>query len=151
MPAPTTQTSTSAGSGPAGSRPGASQIGSCWTWVDTGGSPRRGGAWGTARGGASGVPTGLGVVGRARAGYTPQSGRRAPMADEVAASELIRRCRAGEGRAREQLFDRYHAYLQALARAQLGRHLRTKCDPSDVVQQTLLEAHRDFAAFQGSH
>jgi RNA polymerase sigma-70 factor (ECF subfamily) len=67
------------------------------------------------------------------------------------ASELIRRCRAGEAAARGQLFDRYQAYLQALARAQLGRHLRTKCDPSDVVQQTLLEAHRDFAAFQGTH
>jgi RNA polymerase sigma-70 factor (ECF subfamily) len=67
------------------------------------------------------------------------------------ASELIRRCRAGEEAARGQLFDRYQAYLQALARAQLGRHLRTKCAPSDVVQQTLLEAHRDFAAFQGTH
>jgi RNA polymerase sigma-70 factor (ECF subfamily) len=70
---------------------------------------------------------------------------------DVPPSELIRRCRAGEGPAREQLFHRYHGYLQALARAQLGRHLRAKCDPSDVVQQTLLEAHRDFAAFQGSH
>jgi RNA polymerase sigma-70 factor (ECF subfamily) len=72
------------------------------------------------------------------------------MPDETAPSELIRRCRAGEGPAREQLFDRYQAYLQMLARAQLGRHLRGKCDPSDVVQQTLLEAHRDFAAFQGT-
>src|SRR5207237_4859310 len=34
---------------------------------------------------------------------------------------------------------------------QLGRHLRTKCAPSDLVQQTLLEAHRDFEAFQGQH
>jgi RNA polymerase sigma-70 factor (ECF subfamily) len=73
------------------------------------------------------------------------------MSAEVAPSELIRRCRAGDAPAREQLFDRYQAYLQMLARAQLGRHLRTKCDPSDVVQQTLLEAHRDFAAFQGNH
>ena len=73
------------------------------------------------------------------------------MPADVPPSELIRRCRAGEGPAREQLFRRYHAYLRALARAQLGRHLRAKCDPSDVVQQTLLEAHRDFGAFQGSH
>src|SRR5438105_9353012 len=68
---------------------------------------------------------------------------------DVPASELIRRCRAGEQEARDQLFKRYHAYLQVLARAQLGRHLRGKCDSCDVVQMTLLEAHRDFAAFQG--
>jgi RNA polymerase sigma-70 factor (ECF subfamily) len=71
------------------------------------------------------------------------------MSADVAASDLIRRCRAGEGPAREALFDRYHHYLRVLAGAQLGRHLRAKCDPSDLVQQTLLEAHRDFATFQG--
>jgi RNA polymerase sigma-70 factor (ECF subfamily) len=73
------------------------------------------------------------------------------MSVEVPASELIRRCRAGEEPAREQLFQRYRSYLLALARAQLGRHLRGKCDPSDLVQQTLLEAHRDFGVFQGAH
>lgn len=66
-------------------------------------------------------------------------------------SALIRRCRAGEQTARAELFDRYRHYLDALARAQLGRHLRTKCDASDLVQQTLLEAHRDFGGFQGEH
>jgi RNA polymerase sigma-70 factor, ECF subfamily len=73
------------------------------------------------------------------------------MSDEVSVADLIRRCRAGEPAARAQLFDRYHPYLRILAQAQLGRHLRAKCAPSDLVQQTLLEAHRDFGTFQGTH
>jgi RNA polymerase sigma-70 factor (ECF subfamily) len=66
-------------------------------------------------------------------------------------SDLIQRCRGGDAGARAELFGRYRNYLDALARAQLGRHLRTKCDASDIVQQTLLEAHRDFGGFQGEH
>jgi RNA polymerase sigma-70 factor (ECF subfamily) len=36
-----------------------------------------------------------------------------------------------------------------VARAEVESWLRVKVDASDVVQQTLLEAHRDFARFQG--
>jgi RNA polymerase sigma-70 factor, ECF subfamily len=73
-----------------------------------------------------------------------------PMPAEVPAAELIQRCRHGEASALEQLFQRYRHYLRLLAEAQLGQHLRSKCDASDLVQQTLFEAYRDFAGFQGA-
>jgi RNA polymerase sigma-70 factor, ECF subfamily len=73
------------------------------------------------------------------------------MSTDPSVPELIQRCRAGEVAARASLFQRYRHYLHILAQTQLGRHLRAKVDASDLVQQTLLEAHRDFAAFQGVH
>lgn len=45
---------------------------------------------------------------------------------------------------------RFRDYLMVLARQQLRAHLRGKLDPSDVVQEALLEAHRQFEQFRGS-
>ena len=45
--------------------------------------------------------------------------------------------------------DRYRSYLHVLARAQLHPMVRERLDASDIVQQTLLEAHRDRGHFQG--
>ncbi len=45
--------------------------------------------------------------------------------------------------------ERYRSYLRLLAEAQLGRWGRKGIDPSDIVQQTLLDAHKDRMRFRG--
>jgi RNA polymerase sigma-70 factor (ECF subfamily) len=64
-------------------------------------------------------------------------------------SELIREARQGNADCRDQLFAMCRSYLGFVARAQVESWLRVKVDASDVVQQTLMEAHRDFARFEG--
>ncbi len=65
-------------------------------------------------------------------------------------SELIERARKGDAEGRERLFELCRNYLGIVARCQVESWLRVKVDASDLVQQTMLEAHRDFNGFQGS-
>jgi RNA polymerase sigma-70 factor, ECF subfamily len=45
--------------------------------------------------------------------------------------------------------ERFRSYLLLLARVRLDPIVRAKVGASDVVQQTMLEAHRDLAQFRG--
>lgn len=54
-----------------------------------------------------------------------------------------------DGRAADEL-DQYRPYLLMLARLQFDDVLQSKLDESDIVQQTLLEAHHSLASFRGN-
>jgi RNA polymerase sigma-70 factor (ECF subfamily) len=51
----------------------------------------------------------------------------------------------------EDVVERYRQYLVMIADRQLDSRLRGKLDASDVVQQTLLEAHQNREQFRGTH
>lgn len=63
--------------------------------------------------------------------------------------ELLEQARAGNAAQLGQLLENYRHYLHLLARLEIGRNLQAKLDASDLVQDTLLEAHRNFQRFRG--
>lgn len=64
-------------------------------------------------------------------------------------AELLRRARAGDEAARNELFGRCRNYVAVVARTQVESWMRRRIDGSDIVQQTLLEAHRGWDRFAG--
>lgn len=62
---------------------------------------------------------------------------------------LIDQARGGSEPALGQLLESYNSYLTILARVQIGRRVQGKVDAGDIVQETFLEAHRQFPNFRG--
>jgi RNA polymerase sigma-70 factor (ECF subfamily) len=63
---------------------------------------------------------------------------------------LLLLARQGDEQALGQLLEHFRNYLELLARLEIGRRLQMKVDTSDLVQETFLEAHRNFKTFRGS-
>jgi RNA polymerase sigma-70 factor (ECF subfamily) len=66
------------------------------------------------------------------------------------ADRLIAAARAGDAATLGRLLEAYRGYLRLLARVEIGRRLQGKVDPSDVVQEAFLDAHRYFPTFRGT-
>ena len=64
-------------------------------------------------------------------------------------AELLVLARGGDIAARERLFASCRNYLAVVARAEVESWLQAKVDPSDIVQQTMLDAHRGLENFRG--
>src|SRR5438270_12356002 len=63
---------------------------------------------------------------------------------------LLTQARGGDRAARGRLLGLYRNYLRLMARTLISQPLRVRLDASDLVQDTLLKAHREFAGFLGS-
>lgn len=68
---------------------------------------------------------------------------------EHAELELLQAARDGSPEDIGRLLECYRNYLTILSRTQLGGRLRARANPSDVVQETMLDAYRDFGRFTG--
>ena len=65
------------------------------------------------------------------------------------ARELLARAQAGSEEAFGDLLELYRGYLLAVAGKEMDRAIQAKAGPSDVVQDTFLEAPRLFDRFEG--
>jgi RNA polymerase sigma-70 factor, ECF subfamily len=63
---------------------------------------------------------------------------------------IIRQAQAGDEDARNELFHKVRAYIGFIARSHVESWIQAKVDSSDLVQQTLMEAHQGFGKFDGT-
>jgi RNA polymerase sigma-70 factor, ECF subfamily len=65
------------------------------------------------------------------------------------AGQLFMSAREGSSSCLGQLLALYTNYLKLLVAAQLDSRLTVRVSPSDIVQESFFEAHRDFREFRG--
>ncbi|MCL4204323.1 MAG: sigma-70 family RNA polymerase sigma factor [Pirellulaceae bacterium] len=70
------------------------------------------------------------------------------MAD-MCVERLLNEARQGGVEPLGELLQLYRNYLTILATTQLDRRLQRRMNPSDLVQETMLAAHRDIRRFRG--
>jgi RNA polymerase sigma-70 factor, ECF subfamily len=68
----------------------------------------------------------------------------------VTATTHLERALAGDPVSLGALLMSYMNYLKVLSQGELDDRVRRRVSASDIVQETLLEAHRDFAKFNGA-
>lgn len=81
----------------------------------------------------------------------PPPGRldRSERDDGVDVENLLGLAREGQTEPLGKLLQLYRNYLTILATTQLDQRLRRRMNPSDLVQDAMLAAHRDFPKFRG--
>ena len=70
--------------------------------------------------------------------------------DESGFDDLLRRARAGDERALNDLFTQLRPYLKGAAQRRLPEAMKGRQDESDLVQEAMEEGFRDLAGFSGS-
>jgi RNA polymerase sigma-70 factor, ECF subfamily len=69
--------------------------------------------------------------------------------DSAGVLGLLREARQGDTHSIGELLQQYRNYLNVLAFSQIDKRLLPRVSPSDVVQETMLRAHKNFAQFRG--
>jgi len=73
-----------------------------------------------------------------------------PRTDQPGVERLLSYARGGDEQQLGRLLTLYRNYLTILATTQLDARLRRRVSPSDLVQEAMLGAYRDFPKFRGS-
>jgi RNA polymerase sigma-70 factor (ECF subfamily) len=81
---------------------------------------------------------------------TQKTGTDAQRRSTVDVPALVAAAKQHDPAALDQLLELYRNYLRLLARSWLKGAAAGKADPSDMVQETLMRAHRAFEGFRGS-